>query len=156
MRYSGTSPLPCSRDFFTDNVVSSSFFEQPQNGNGPPDISRFIRAASAKRLLVLSGLSFISFSRKSRTDRHGAPLSFSAADVPFGNPSGKSTPSSTRSPRLRQRPSSSASSSMAFARVGGLDALNASFRRESGVSAPIQIESAPVAGFDAALQSTIT
>ena len=41
-------------------------------------------------------------------------------------------------------------------RVGGLLALNDNLRRESGVSAPIQIESAPVAGLEAALQSTIT
>jgi hypothetical protein len=57
---------------------------------------------------------------------------------------------------LRQRANRSSSSAWAFARVGGLEALKVSFIRASGVSAPIQIESGPVAGLEAALQSTIT
>ena len=85
-----------------------------------------------------------------------SPFSFSASAVPAGKPIGKSTPISTRSPRLRQRARISSSSSIALARVGGFDALKVSFMRASGVSAPIQMESAPVAGLEAALQSTIT
>jgi len=45
---------------------------------------------------------------------------------------------------------------MALARVGGLADLKTSFMRASGVWAPIQMLSAPVAGLEAALQSTMT
>ena len=44
----------------------------------------------------------------------------------------------------------------ASARVGGLNASNASRKRTSRFSTPIQTESAPVFGLAAALQSTIT
>ena len=156
-RNSGRSCGPCARVRLGCRVVSASFGGQPQNGNGPPVMRRLISDPTPKRLLVLSGLSLTILSSWSQAARHGAsPGRFSASAKPRGKPSGKSKPTSTRSPRLRWSSRMAASFFSASARVGGLKDSKARRKRTSRFRWPIQTESAPVAGLAAALQSTIT
>ena len=68
----------------------------------------------------------------------------------------KSKPTSARSERFLKSSSRVASRVSASARVGGLKASKVRRKRTSRFSTPIQTESAPVLGLEAALQSTIT
>jgi hypothetical protein len=129
---------------------------EPQNGRASSVISRFILAATAKRLLVLSALSTRLEARKAHIPFQLGSFSFNASAVPAGKPSGKSKPSRARSPRRRKSARMSRSFSSAALRVCRLKASNARRKRMSRRMTPIQTESLPTLGAEAALQSTIT
>jgi hypothetical protein len=108
--------------------------------------------------LVLSALSLTIRSSWFQTASQGGVSSgsFSAAARPRGKPRLKSRPSRVRSLRLARSSRRPAIKVSAAARVGGLCDSNAMRKRTSRFSTPTQMESEPVVGFEAALQSTMT